>query len=190
MVFHFNKKHLEDSTIPMWILKTKGESYYVEHVVCKIGWSTKETPDNSHTKGSIKIKNCLLVIDDDNCATITELTEHDKIRLRNRERGITRIITKWGSKLREVLAQSNIKHGPIRSIGGACSSTFYIVDILKKAHLSLLMLSMGDTDLRILKENEGYYKMYDDPKYSGRDYIDIDDDLYDDDDDEDYDEDE
>lgn len=148
----------------MWILKLKGESYYVEHVDCKIGWSTKETPDNSHTKGSIKIKNCLLVIDEDNCATITELTHYDKIRLRNREKGITRIITRWGSALKDILKQSNIKHGPIRTIGGACSTTFYVVDILKKSHLTLLQLSLQD--VRILKENESYYKLYDDPKYN------------------------
>jgi hypothetical protein len=166
----------------MWVLKTKGESYYCEHVTCSIPWSTKETIENPHTKGSIKIKNCLLVIDDENCANITELTEHDKIRLRNRERGITRIITKWGTKLREVLQQSNIKHGPIRSVGGACSTTFYIVDILKQSHLSILQLSMND--FRILKENEHYYKLYDDPKYQFQEYIDEDEifDMYDDED--------
>ena len=63
-MFHFNKKHLEDPAIPMWVLKTKGESYYVHHVDCNMSWSTKETPDNSHTKGSLKVKDCLLVIDD------------------------------------------------------------------------------------------------------------------------------
>jgi len=165
----------------MWIIKAKGESYYVEHVVCKIGWSTKETPDNSHTKGSIKIKNCLLTIDDDNLATITELSEHDKIRLRNREKGITRIITQWGSKLKEVLKQNNIKHGPVRTIGGACSTTFYVTDILKKSHLTLLQLSLSE--FRILKENESYYKLYDDPKYT-EGHIDLDE-LYDYDDEDD-----
>lgn len=175
MVFHFNKKHLEDATVPMWILKVKGESYYVEHVDCKKGWSTKETPDNSHTKGSIKIKNCLLVIDDDNLATITELTDHDRIRLRNREKGITRVITQWGSKLKEILKLNNIKHGPVRTIGGACSTTFYVVDILKKSHLTLLQLSL--TDVRVLKENESYYKLYDDPKYT-EEHISLDE-LYD-----------
>lgn len=181
MVFHFNKKHLEDTTVPMWILKVKGESYYVDHVDCKKGWSTKETPDNSHTKGSIKIKNCLLVIDDDNLATITELTDHDRIRLRNREKGITRIITQWGSKLKEVLKLNNIKHGPVRTIGGACSTTFYVTDILKKSHLTLLQLSLSE--FRILKENESYYKLYDDPKYS-EGHIDLDE-LYDYDDEDD-----
>lgn len=176
-VFHFNKKHLEDPTIPMWVLKFRGETYYVNHVDCNTSWSTKETPDNSHTKGSIKIKNCLLTIDDDNCASITELTIHDKIRLKNREKGITRVITSNSNDLQKSLSHHNIKHGPIKSVGGACSRTFYIVDILKPSHLSILLLAMSDTDLRILKENEYYYKLIDDPKNAEKDYIDEDDDY-------------
>jgi len=65
----------------MWVIKTRGETYYVSHVDCSVPWSTKETPDNSHTKGSIKVKDVLLVINDDNEATITKLTVFDKIRL-------------------------------------------------------------------------------------------------------------
>jgi hypothetical protein len=91
-VFHFNKKHLEDQTIPMWVLKTHGETFYVNHVNCELPWSTKETSDNSHTKGSIKVKDCLLTIDDDNLATISKITIYDKIRLRNQRLGITRIL--------------------------------------------------------------------------------------------------
>jgi len=64
VVFHFNKKHLEDDTIPMWVVKAKGQTHYVKHVECNVGWSTKETPDNPSTKGSIKVKNCLLTIND------------------------------------------------------------------------------------------------------------------------------
>ncbi len=74
VVFHFNKKHLEDPSIPMWVLKTHGETFYVDHVECQIPWSTKETPDNPHTKGSIKVKDALLQIDADNCATLTKLS--------------------------------------------------------------------------------------------------------------------
>ena len=70
VIFHFNKKHLEDPSIPMWCLKTKGETFYVKHVDCNVPWSTKETPDNPATKGSIKIKNCTLEINDES-ATIT-----------------------------------------------------------------------------------------------------------------------
>lgn len=57
----------------MWVLKTHGETFYVNHVDCRVPWSTKETPNNPHTKGSIKVKNCFLMIDDDQCANITEL---------------------------------------------------------------------------------------------------------------------
>lgn len=58
IVFHFNKKHIENPDIPMWVIKCKGETYYVHHVDVKpnVGFSTKETPDNPHTKGSIKFK--------------------------------------------------------------------------------------------------------------------------------------
>ena len=58
IVFHFNKAHLTDPTIPMWVLKIKGETHYVSHVTVEpgVGFCTKETPDNPHTKGAIKIK--------------------------------------------------------------------------------------------------------------------------------------
>lgn len=56
IIFHFNKKYLEDNTIPMWIVKAKGETFYAHHLISNIGFSTKETPDNPHTKGSIKFK--------------------------------------------------------------------------------------------------------------------------------------
>lgn len=181
-VFHFNKKHLEDPSIPMWVIKAKGESYYVDHVECQIPWSTKETIDNPHTKGSIKIKDCLLTIDDSNCASITKLTFLDKIRLRNQSKGITRVIVSYVNitKLKEALEKHNIKHGPIKTIGGACSTTFYVTDILKKEQMTLISLVMANTDFRILKPNEGYYKLYDDPKY--KDFIDLED-FYDDDED-------
>ena len=70
-MFHFNKAHLNDPKIPMWVLKTKGETHYVNHVTANVGWSTKETPDSSHTKGSLKFKNVDIVIDPNNEATIS-----------------------------------------------------------------------------------------------------------------------
>ena len=175
VVFHFNKKHLEDSEIPMWILKAKGDSYYVDHVNCLKGWSTKETPDSTHTKGSIKIKDCLLLIDDENVATISQLTVHDKIRLKNREKRITRIITEYGNLLKSNLKQTNIKHGPIKTAGGGCGTLWFITDILKETHLSMLQIQMAGK-FRILKENEPYYKYYDDPSaYEDDDFDDYDD---------------
>jgi len=76
IIFHFNKKHLEDSNIPMWVIKSKGDTYYVHHVDVEegVGFSTKETPDNSHTKGSIKLRGQLQIKADGNniIATITK----------------------------------------------------------------------------------------------------------------------
>ena len=63
VIFHFNKKHLEDPTIPMWVLKMKGQTFYVDHVEANAPWSTKETPDNSHTKGSLKFKHVTVEMD-------------------------------------------------------------------------------------------------------------------------------
>ena len=172
IVFHFNKKHLEDQTIPMWVLKFHGETYYVNHVECNVPWTTKETPDNSHTKGSIKVKDCLLQIDEDNLARISPITVFDKARIRNTKKGITRIITKNGSQLRELLKTNSIKHGPIKSIGGACSTTFYITDIYDSKNVTYLSLMI--TGLRVLMPNESYYRMYDDPKYQKTSDIDLD----------------
>lgn len=63
IVFHFNKKHLENPTIPMWVVKCRGDTYYVNHIDVSpgVGFSTKETPDNPHTKGSIKFKANLII---------------------------------------------------------------------------------------------------------------------------------
>ncbi|MNK56479.1 hypothetical protein D3C87_755200 [compost metagenome] len=72
MDFHFNKKHLEfPDIVPMWILKAKGTSYYVHHVDCQTPWTTRETPDNPSTKGSIRIKRGDIHIDADGNATIS-----------------------------------------------------------------------------------------------------------------------
>ena len=65
IIFHFNKKHLEDVNIPMWVIKTKGESYYVNHVevLAGVGFNTKETPNNPHTRGSIRLKGAITIKD-------------------------------------------------------------------------------------------------------------------------------
>jgi hypothetical protein len=67
VVFHYNKKHNEDQSVPCWILKVKGETFYVHHVDISpgVGFSTKETPNNPHTKGALKIKGCLSLIETD-----------------------------------------------------------------------------------------------------------------------------
>jgi hypothetical protein len=151
-----------------------------------VPWSTKETPDNPSTKGSIKVKDVLLRIDNDNCATLSKLTLIDKVRLRNQKLGITRIIVKEGQdfwKLKEKIKQQDVKHGPFKGIGGACSSTFYITDIMDNAQFTMLALSMSGTTFRILMPNESYYKWYDDPKNNGKDQI-WEEDMWEDSDDE------
>lgn len=73
VVFHYNKKHNEDATIPPYILKIKGETLYVHHIDSAIGFSTKETPDNPHTKGSLKFNGILTIIEEDGI-TIGKIT--------------------------------------------------------------------------------------------------------------------
>ena len=67
VVFHYNKKHNEDQSIPTWILKVKGQTFYVDHVTVNpgVGLSTKETPDNPHTKGALKFKGRLQIFENE-----------------------------------------------------------------------------------------------------------------------------
>ena len=66
IVFHFNKKYLQDPSIPMWVIKYRGNTYYIDHMTVEpnVGFSTKETPDNNHTKGSLKIKGKLKIYEE------------------------------------------------------------------------------------------------------------------------------
>lgn len=156
LVFHFNKGHLADPTIPMWIVKAKGESYYVHHVDCNAPWSTKETPNNNSTKGSIKIKNCLLVIDQENNATITTLTEEDKKRLGPKSSEIA-VITSSGLQLRQALGNNNIKHGNLQQFGGGCGTAWYVTTINES---DLVFLTLLVPNIRKLMPNETYYERY------------------------------
>jgi hypothetical protein len=161
-VFHFNKKHLEDQTIPMWVLKFHGETYYVNHVECNVPWSTKETPDNNHTKGSIKVKEVLLTIDENNEAKLTNLTIYDKFRLRNKKLGITRIMFRPHSDMHKALQNNEFKHSPFKTISAPCTTSYIICDMLKKEEVTFASLKYDS--FRILKENEHYYKQYDETK--------------------------
>jgi hypothetical protein len=155
-VFHFNKGHLKDPTIPMWVVKAKGESYYVDHVDCELPWSTKETPNNASTKGSIKVKRCLITIKDDNCANITELTKEDEQRLSGQKKTF-RVITSFGSQLKNFLKGQ--KHGRIHFEGGGCGTAWFITELYSERVLLLAQLAVRD--LRVLMPNETYYKWYD-----------------------------
>lgn len=164
MIFHFNKAHLTDQTIPMWVLKFHGETFYVNHVDAKLPWSTKETPDNPSTKGSLKFKNALVTINEQNEATITELTMFDKIRLRNQKLGITRIMFEPNTPMHKALMANEFKHSPFKKISGACATTFIICDLLDKAEYTFASLKYDG--FRALQPNESYYKQYDDVKGS------------------------
>jgi hypothetical protein len=148
----------------MWVLKFHGETYYVNHVECNVPWSTKETPDNPSTKGSIKVKNTLVTIDADNNATLTTLTIFDKVRLRNQKLGITRIMFKPGSEIHEALKKNEFKHSPFKTISAPCTSTYIICDMLKKEEVTFATLKYDS--FRIVKENEYYYTAYDEVKGS------------------------
>ena len=78
-MFHFNKKHLEDPIVPMWVIKCRGDTYYANHVDVDpgVGFSTKETPENSHTKGSIKFKAQLSLTSDENNLIIAKIFKHE-----------------------------------------------------------------------------------------------------------------
>ena len=166
----------------MWIVMAKGQTYYVEHVEANIAWSTKVTPDNIRTKGAIKFRECLINIGEDNVATITKLTRPDEIRLRNAERGITRLQLYYQSQWPEMLDRLGIKHGPIKRFSGGCGSAYWVTDILRETDMTLLKLSVDKPNMyRIISPNESLYKMYDDPHYAATHDPDVDDDDLEDD---------
>lgn len=165
-MFHFNKAHLTDQTIPMWVLKFHGETLYVNHVDCTVPWSTKETSDNPHTKGSIKVKNCLLTINDTNEATVSKLTIIDKARLRNQKLGITRVIFSYGNEFHDALSNNEYRHSAFKNVEGSCGSDFVVCDLLDKEEALIAALTYAN-EFRVLQPNESYYQDYD----SKREYI-------------------
>ena len=155
----------------------------MHHVDCQMPWSTKETPDNPHTKGSLKIKECLLTINDANEATISSLSIFDKVRLRNQRLGITRIM--WTHpQMPTILKDEGIKHSPFKTIHGACSTAYTVCDLLDKHQVTMLALKYSGR-FRILVPNETQYKAYDDKKLWEKLQRDYDEGEYADDDDDD-----
>ena len=68
--FHFNKKSMEFDFVPMWVVKARGKTYYVAHMDCQTGFTTRETPDHPSTKGSLRVKRGTLRIDAEGNAVI------------------------------------------------------------------------------------------------------------------------
>lgn len=160
IVFHFNKKHLEDPSVPMWVLKAKGKSIYVNHVSCFAPWSTKETPDNASTKGSIKIKKALLKIDDNN-AEITTATEADIRRIKAQSKGYVRITWSGNQTVKRYL--NSVSHTTIKKFNGGCGSVYYVCDIKSEEEAVAMELAIWGTFKRLLP-TDYLYKCYDDPK--------------------------
>ena len=144
----------------MWVLKFHGETLYVNHVNAMLPWTTKETPDNSHTKGSLKFKDALVVIDENNEATLTKLTLTDKFRLRKQKIGATRIMFRPKASVYNALKAKEFQHSKFKHITGSCSSEFIICDILDKGEMTMLALRFAN-EFRILMPNEYYYQEYD-----------------------------
>jgi hypothetical protein len=157
-VFHFNKKHIEDQTVPMWVIKSHGVTFYVNHVTAEIPWNTKETSDNPSTKGSIKFKKCKLTIDDDNCATLSKLGLLDKGL--PHPRLIFRIIAGYNDNMHKALKDNEFKHTKFKEVAGGCGSSFVVCDLLDEQELTFASIKYAQT-FRILSPNEAYYKAYD-----------------------------
>jgi len=160
----------------MWCIKSHGITFYVNHVSAEIPWSTKETPDNPSTKGSIKFKDCKLSIDRDNNATLSKLKFRD--RKLPHPRIANRIICGYGNIFHDALEQDEFQHSKIKKVGGGCSTSFIICDLLDKNEALMAALKYAGK-FRILSPNEKYYFDYE----SEKDYIfEIEEDDEDDDD--------
>lgn len=69
--FHFNKKSMEFDFVPMWVVKARGKTFYVHHMECQAGFTTRETPEHPSTKGSLRVKRGTLRIDAEGNAVIS-----------------------------------------------------------------------------------------------------------------------
>ena len=143
----------------MWVLKAKGKTFYVNHVDCNVPWSTKETPDNVATKGSIKVKNCLLVIDQNANATLSSVTQHDISRVAHKNKQMTRILVDFKPPLMEALKSMKIAHTPVKTLSARCGTKVYVCDILNESELSGLVLS--NVRFRILTPVDPHFIKYD-----------------------------
>jgi hypothetical protein len=56
---HFNKKNLEDSRLPPWVVRHRGETYYTYKVEINAKSETKYKDDNPSVRGVIACKGTL-----------------------------------------------------------------------------------------------------------------------------------
>lgn len=165
----------------MWVLKSHGVTFYVNHVTANIPWTTKETPDNSHTKGSLKFKDCKLSIDRDNNATLSKLRIIDR-RLPHPYIA-NRILTTVNSEFAQALKAGEYQHTKFKYVSGGCGSSFLVCDLVDKNEALIAALKYAGK-FRLLSPNERYYFDYDTAdiifEYDDEeeDYREDDDDLY------------
>lgn len=156
VVFHFNKKHLEDATIPPWCLKMQGKTWYVNHVTCELPWSTKETPHGS-TKGAIKVKRAWVQIDSDNNATLTKLTlAHEK---QAKQKATEVIIVGW-TNARWSSQMHQVPHSEIQLLeSGGCSSDWWACELYSEEDWAAINLQCYP-HVRRFMPNEWQFKDY------------------------------
>ena len=164
----------------MWVVKSHGVTFYVNHVTAEIPWTTKETPDNDNTKGSLKFKRCKLTIDEDNCATLSKLGLLD-INLPH-PRLIFRVIFYNNNEFCKALYAGEFEHSKFKYVTGGCGTRWVICDLLHEHDVTIATLKYGES-FRILSPNEEYFKAYADEKNKEYIYIDEYEDLEDEDDD-------
>ena len=144
----------------MWVVKAHGVTFYVNHVTADMPWSTKETPGNEKTKGSIKFKKCKLSIDtEDNTATISRLGIADAW-LKHPERRAGRILFSYGGRMHRALSEGEFEHSKFKNVEGSCGSSFIICDLLDERELTFAGIKYTGA-FRILAANEHYYQAYD-----------------------------
>jgi hypothetical protein len=135
---------------------------YVNHVDCQCSWSTKETSSNSHTKGSIKVKNAILTINDSNEATLRPGTAEDKLRIKRLALGWVRVgwTQHHNVSVQAYLQDSEIGHSPVKRITGTCGRVYYVCDIHNQESAIAMELSLWG-QMRKLMPNEPLYHSYD-----------------------------
>ena len=162
IVFHYNKKNLEDPAVPTWTLKTRGQSIYVTHVTCECPWSTKETPGNNSTKGSIKVKNALLIINDFNEATLRPATPADKLRLKPTSSVRVLWLEANHKLMSEFLLNNEIGTTEIQNVRGSCGTSYWITDVLDNSDVVQMELALWGKFRRV-QLNEPLYRSLEDP---------------------------
>ena len=163
IIFSFNKAHIADATVPPWVLKTGGRSWYVNHVNCTLAWDTRETPNNNHTRGSIRVKNALLSIDDNNVAVISELTDQHRQRLNNQKLNYQRVAWTQHSHDRVVsyVEQTDVAHTEIRLVyNPGCGSSWYVCDVMHAHDVTMITLALQG-HLWQVNPNTWQYQGYD-----------------------------